>query len=149
RSANRCSAAIRVAAFEADFAYSRELDGMSPTRHDRTVALVPAIMLASFSLFWISYTIADPDLWGHVRFGLDILRTGTIVQRDVYSYRTGSQPWINHEWLSEVLFASIYDSAGPCGLIVFKLIVGALIVGICFRHLCRYGLAPLRAAIPV
>jgi hypothetical protein len=122
---------------------------MSLTRHDRTVALVPAIVLASFSLFWFSYTIADPDLWGHLRFGLDILRTGTIVQKDVYSYRTGSQPWINHEWLSELLFASIYDSTGPRGLIVFKLIVSALIVGICFRHLCRFGLAPLRAAILV
>jgi hypothetical protein len=120
---------------------------MSQNRLDRAIALVPAIMFASFSLFWFSYTVADPDLWGHIRFGLDILRSGSIARHDIYSYRTGSQPWINHEWLSEVIFASVYQAAGPTGLIGFKLIVSASIVGLCYWHLRRCGLAPLRAAL--
>src|SRR5438477_428999 len=53
-------------------------------------------MVAGFALFWFSYTLADPDLWGHVRFGQDIVRTGRIVQADEYSYRTAGQRWINH-----------------------------------------------------
>ena len=120
---------------------------MSQSRSDRAIALGPAIMLASFSLFWFSYTVADPDLWGHVRFGLDILRSGSIARHDIYSYRTGSQLWINHEWLSEVIFASLYQAAGPTGLIAFKLVVGASIVGLCYRHLRRCGLAPFRTAL--
>src|SRR5262245_36222404 len=98
---------------------------MSQHQSHRAIALVPGVMLASFCLFWFSYTIADPDLWGHIRFGLDILQTGCVIQQDNYSYRTGSQPWINHEWLSEVIFASAYSSGGPAGLIAFKLIVSA------------------------
>ena len=120
---------------------------MSPSRSDVAMALGPAITLASFSLFWFSYTVADPDLWGHVRFGLDILASGSVAQQDVYSYRTGSQPWINHEWLSEVIFATVYDAGGPAGLIAFKLVVSASIVGLCYRHLRRCGLAPFRSAL--
>jgi hypothetical protein len=116
-------------------------------RSDRVIALVPAVMLASFSLFWFSYTVADPDLWGHIRFGLDILTTGPFAQKDIYSYRTGSQPWINHEWLSEVVFAKLYDVAGPAALIAFKLFVSASIVGLCYWHLGRCGLSPFRSAL--
>ena len=103
---------------------------MSQDRLDRAIALVPAVLLASFSLFWFSYTVADPDLWGHLRFGLDIVQTGAIAQKDVYSYRTGTQPWINHEWLSEVIFAWLYDLAGPAGLVAFKVIASGSIVGL-------------------
>jgi hypothetical protein len=140
-------ASIRIATDDAIHAQSREFDGMSQVRSDRVTALVPVLMLASFSLFWFSYTVADPDLWGHIRFGLDILRSGAVAQHDIYSYRTGSQPWINHEWLSEVIFARLYDVAGPAGLIAFKLVVSASIVGLCYWHLRRCDLSPVRSAL--
>src|SRR5271166_3713947 len=110
-------------------------------------SLAPSCLLAGFCLFWFSDTVADPDLWGHIRFGQDILRTGSIRQLDTYSYRTGGQVWMNHEWLSEAIFAGIYDSAGPRGLIVFKVILGLVIVGTCHAHLLRRGLGPYLSAI--
>jgi hypothetical protein len=99
-------------------------------------------LLVGFSLFWFSDTIADPDLWGHIRFGQEILRTGSIVRADIYSYRTGGQPWINHEWLCEVIFAGLYNLSGPAGLIVFKVLVSLLILGLSHAHLRRRGLGP-------
>ena len=45
----------------------------------------------------ISFTTADPDLWGHVRFGLDILRDANIHQVDAYSFAS-DRAWVNHEW---------------------------------------------------
>jgi hypothetical protein len=103
-------------------------------------------LLVAFCVFWFSDTVADPDLWGHVRFGQDILRTGSIIQDDVYSYRTSGQSWFNHEWLSEVIFAGIYEVAGPRGLIGFKVLLSLAIVGLCHRHLRRCGLGPLSSA---
>ena len=100
----------------------------------------PLALLVGFSLFWFSDTIADPDLWGHIRFGHDILETGTIVQIDRYSYRTADQPWINHEWLSEVIFAFLYGRWGPPGLVVLKVLVSMVIVGLLHAHLGRCGL---------
>lgn len=65
-------------------------------------------------------TRADPDLWGHLRFGLDWLSTHTLSYVDPYSF-TQDRPWINHEWLSEVQMALAYRSWGVPGLVGLKL----------------------------
>jgi len=75
-----------------------------------------------------TYTRADPDLWGHLRFGLDTLASGTLPADDPYSF-TQDVPWINHEWLSEAQMALAYHAAGPAGLAVLKgLLVFATVV---------------------
>ena len=61
-----------------------------------------ALGVAAF--FMIATTHADPDLWGHVRFGLNILEHGRLHTADPYSFTSG-RSWVNHEWLSEVAFA--------------------------------------------
>jgi hypothetical protein len=66
--------------------------------------------LAGFS------TSADPDLWGNVRFGLDILRDRSLPTVDPYSF-TANLPWMNHEWLSEALMAFVYQLGGTLGLL--------------------------------
>ena len=74
-----------------------------------------AILLAA-----VTYTSADPDLWGHVRFGLDILRDASIARVDPYSF-SADRAWINHEWAAEVLAAGAFRIGGNAGLIVLKL----------------------------
>ncbi len=104
-------------------------------------------LLLSAGILWFSPTVADPDLWGHVRFGQDILRTGSIIQKDVYSYRIGDQPWINHEWLSEVIYAYLFDHGGSTTLVVFKLVISLLVLLGCFVYLRACGLGPWRAVL--
>jgi len=70
-------------------------------------------------------TNSDPDLWGHLRFGLDALAARRLTTIDPYSY-TSDIPWLNHEWLSEVTIAVAYRAFGPAGLIMVKI---ALTVG--------------------
>jgi hypothetical protein len=115
---------------------------MAQARSDLPHVFAPAILLVGFSVFWFADAIADPDLWGHIRFGQDIIRTGSVLQTDVYSYRTSGQRWVNHEWLSEVIFAGVYGVSGPIGLVVFKLLISILLVGICYVHLRRSGAGP-------
>jgi hypothetical protein len=65
-------------------------------------------------------TSADPDLWGHVRFGLDMIADGRIKPTvEPYAF-TDDRPWINHEWLSELTMGLAYKAAGPIGLMVLK-----------------------------
>jgi hypothetical protein len=117
-----------------------------PSARTRSLyTLLPTALLAGFGLFWFSDTIADPDLWGHIRFGQDILRTGSIIQSDIYSYRTHGQQWINHEWLSEVIFAAVHDRWGPEGLIVLKCLIGLLILALGYAQLRRKRLERLPA----
>jgi len=102
--------------------------------------LGPAILVALFS-----GTGTDPDLWGHLRYGLDFLDSERVIQPDVYSYTTGEQLWINHEWLAEAGFAAAYRLAGAAGLIWFKLFLATSIGVIIYRGLRFARLAPLRA----
>jgi hypothetical protein len=74
-------------------------------------------------------THADPDLWGHVRFGLDMIRDRALVSHDPYSF-TQDVPWINHEWLSELAMGAAFHLGGSLGLTILKGIVvaGALVL---------------------
>jgi hypothetical protein len=92
-----------------------------------------------------SMTIVDADLWGHLRFGLDNLEAGQVLQVDPYSYLSGDQRWINHEWLAEVLFALSWLGAGSTGLILLKTVVGVLTLGMIYLYLIRREVSHLVA----
>jgi hypothetical protein len=85
----------------------------------RLLAAGPWIIVALTVLPITVRTVADPDLWGHTRFGLDMLATHTLPRDDPYSF-TQDVPWINHEWLSELIMGGAYRAAGPIGLTVLK-----------------------------
>jgi hypothetical protein len=70
--------------------------------------------------------VADPDVWWHLRTGELILQNHRIFHTDPYSFTRAGQPWVNHEWLSEIFIYGLYHSLGWCGLIVaFGLIPAA------------------------
>jgi hypothetical protein len=106
-----------------------------------TLSVVCLVM--GIATFLLSATVADPDLWGHVKFGQDIWRSGQIIQRDTYSYLTGDQPWINHEWLAEVIFAAVFALGGSKALMLFKTGLALLTVGLVYWHLGRRGVSAL------
>jgi hypothetical protein len=112
-----------------------------------SLGVIATVMSVAF--YALCRTVADVDLWGHVKFGEDIWRTGNVIQEDTYSYLTGSQEWINHEWLAEVILYRTFSLFGPPGLIAFKTGVGLLIVGLVYRHLCRWSLTAARAGVVV
>lgn len=94
------------------------------------------VALWSILLAGAAHTMTDPDLWGHVRFGLDMLRDGSIARVDVYSF-TSDRSWVNHEWLAEIVMAGAYRLAGDVGLILLKLVaIGGMLffVNFAFRR---------------
>ncbi len=111
------------------------------------VDLSVIFLIMSVMIKWLALTPADPDLWGHVRFGQDILQSGHIIQKDPYSYLTGDQPWINHEWLAEVVFAALFTIGGSEALILFKIGVGLLMVTLLYWNLGTQGLSAVKGGI--
>jgi hypothetical protein len=99
----------------------------SPIR--ATPATLCRIVLWSFLVLLVTTTSADPDLWGHLRFGLDLLASKSIVVADPYSF-TADRAWINHEWLAELLMGMGFAGFGALGLNLLKLafiaVVGAI-----------------------
>ncbi len=88
------------------------------------VAALRAVIWSFIALIAIR-TSADPDLWGSLRFGFDILATHRVASVDPYSF-TQDIPWINHDWLAQVCMAAVYGLAGTPGLVLLK----ASIVGV-------------------
>ncbi len=91
-------------------------------------------------------TVADPDLWGHIRFGQRTLALG-LERVDPFSYLTAGHEWINHEWVSEVVFGFLFDHGGQAALIALKTGVSLLTVGLIYGHVVRRGSDAVRAGL--
>ncbi|MGD0672371.1 MAG: hypothetical protein ABSB13_09850 [Candidatus Binatus sp.] len=83
----------------------------------------------------------DPDLWGHVLWGRELLAHGSLPRVNPYSYSAPGFPWLHHEWLSEVLMASMFDKFGPLGLKLLKFLCTA-------GTICFIVLAESETAVP-
>jgi hypothetical protein len=86
-------------------------------------------------------TWGDPDLWGHVRFGGDIL-SGGMSRQDTYSF-TSDIPWVNHEWLAEVVMHASWAIAGNTGLVGLKLAIVICLVGLVATSLRADSVPPV------
>ena len=81
------------------------------------VALIATALVAA--AYAATHAVVDPDLWGHLRFGLDALAAHGLVSTDPYSF-TQDVPWINHEWLSETVLAWWWRIGGVPGILLMK-----------------------------
>ena len=90
----------------------------------------------AFATIALTATGSDPDLWGHVRFGMDWWKTRSLPTTDPYSF-TQDRPWINHEWLSEALMGAAFMLGGALGLILLKIAVVGIALFVLSRRLHR------------
>ncbi len=97
---------------------------------DRLYTLLICALVYIFSINAFSDIFADVDLWGHLKFGEEIISTKSIPQVNTFSYTAPDHPWINHELLAEIIFAFVYSLAGTTGLLILKLALGLGIIHI-------------------
>lgn len=84
----------------------------------------PALVLFAIAIADLRQ-LSDPDLWGHVLWGRDLLAHGSLPPNNIYSYSAPDFRWLHHEWLSEVLMGAIFDRFGPFGLKLLKFLCTA------------------------
>lgn len=80
------------------------------------------------ALSWTFRTdVAGSDLWWHLASGRDIWQRGSVPSTDAFSHTFAGEPWMNHEWLWDVIFWAAYrvDPQAPAWLNV--LIVAAVL----------------------
>lgn len=95
------------------------------------LALVMACAVA------LSPNTVDPDLWGHVQYGEDVLADGTLHRTATHTFTAEGYRWINHENLSELALALGYRWLGPQGMLVVKCLLGLGVVGLMLRAAAR------------
>jgi hypothetical protein len=78
--------------------------------------LIAVLMTCIFML--IPHSMADPDIWWHLRNAQYQLHTHSFITQDMYSFTTIGAPWMDHEWLGELPFYLGWSMLGTRGLFV-------------------------------
>lgn len=93
------------------------------------VLVLPPILASTPGLF------NDGDSSWHIAAGRWIIEHRQVPKTDPFSFTMVGQPWVAHEWLSEVLLAGMFDLAGHAGV---SALVAAALAGlhlVVFLHL--------------
>ena len=70
--------------------------------------------------------VVDPDVWWHLKTGEYIVVHKAVPHADPFSYTRAAEPWVAHEWLTDLFIYALYRVAGWEGLsIVFAAILSA------------------------
>jgi hypothetical protein len=80
-------------------------------------AFVFVVFIGIFAM--AARNVLDPDVWWHLKTGEWIAQHRAVPHSDPFSYTRAGQPWVAHEWLSELIIYGIFRSTGYAGLIVF------------------------------
>jgi len=101
----------------------------SPNRNRITSILIPIVILM-VGLATVTTSCADPDLWGHVQYGREVLRDGILPATATWTFAAEGAAWVNHENIAELLLALTVDNFGAAALPWMKLLLAALIFGL-------------------
>lgn len=113
-------------------------------------ALVSTILVA---MVLAVHPVFVDDFWMMLASGRWIWEHGQIPRSDPFSWTmTAQQPWIDFEWLFQVLVYGVYQIVGLNGLIVCFAVVAAVMMGLCTvwcRRLLPTRVIPLTLVVMV
>ena len=66
------------------------------------------------------FPITSPDVFWHLSAGRDILSRGAVPRADWLSWTRFGRPWLDFEWLGEVIYLLVHGAAGMPGLWLLK-----------------------------
>lgn len=101
-----------------------------------------ALFLGLFAM--AARNVTDPDIWWHLKTGEYIAAHKSVPHSDPFSYTRAGQPWVAHEWLTELLIYELQRSVGFGGLIF---LFAAILCAVFFFLYLRCGPAPYIAGV--
>jgi hypothetical protein len=99
--------------------------------------VVAAARLRSYDLFW------------HLAAGRLMAQQGVVPRSEPFSFTAAGVPWVDHEWLFQVLVWRLWNWVGTWGPWSMKLVLAGGIAWVLFRFLRRRGVAPVVAVLLV
>ena len=92
------------------------------------IRLLLQLSIAASVALYICSALVNTDLWLNVAVGRWILSHGSVPRVDIWNSLSLSGPWSPYPWLFQVVVASVWDTLGPEGLILFKAFLSFLLV---------------------
>jgi hypothetical protein len=107
-------------------------------------ALVFGVLIFSLVIFALDkQLLGDPDTYWHVATGKWILTERAFPRRDIFSHTALGQPWIDLEWLAQVILFESYDRFGWAGLILLC----GFVISLTFVIMYEFLAAELRPTV--
>jgi hypothetical protein len=85
-------------------------------------AIVVVAVLAS-----VGSSLADPDVWWHVRTGRLILDTHAVPHTDPFSFTADRDSWVPTAWLSDASFALVWKVGGWEAIRVLRIVLAVAV----------------------
>ncbi len=126
-------------------AFERATDSLRRVLRDGRVAALFLFLILSASV--LHSPKADPDMFARVAVGRLVQRDGGVSHVDPFAYTPKLDRWVDHEWLSGVLFWRVADFGGDGWLMLLSLfcMAAALVTVAGAQRRISPGGAPVRS----
>ena len=109
-----------------------------PSIPDLVFAGLACLQVAAASVVLLN---RDGDLPRHIAVGKVMLASHAVAREDFFSHTAYGQPFFAYEWLSQLIFAALYEAAGLDAVAAFTAVVIASAYALLAGFLIRRGVA--------
>ena len=121
---------------------------MLTTRSSFSYSNLFILLAAALLILSYGYTeMAGSDMWWHLAAGRQLVQTGTLWMVDDWSFSAHGKDWLNHEWLSDLIYYGWVSVWGVASLVYWKWLVMVTTFMILLSVLTRSSGSPLAALI--
>jgi len=110
---------------------SKRMTGSALAERVFRPAFLCIALLVATTFCCVPRSMADPDIWWHLRNAQMLVSTHQFIGTDVYSFTARGARWMNHEWIAELPFYFGWAVDGERGVYLITVAaVESLILGI-------------------
>jgi hypothetical protein len=106
---------------------------LSPSLSDLFFLFITAWMFLVSPLGW-QRLLLDADTALHLRIGQYILSTGSVPRQDLFAFSKPAEAWYAFEWLSETVFAAVFNLVGFKGIALLAGMLIALYITLLLKY---------------
>ena len=90
------------------------------------------LLLATAAFVLGCQELSGADFWWHLRAGQWILANGKVPRIDPFTFGAAGRPWIDLQWLFEVILATVFRVGRVRAIVLMTAVVGTLVLLVAF-----------------
>jgi len=113
----------------------------------RTSGAIPTVALLLFAAVAGAFRLRAYDLFWHLASGRWILEHRALPETDPFRFTSEAVPWVDHEWLFQIVVRFVETLVGLDGLVLFRIAAVVLLAFVLLFSIRRSGAPALGAVI--